>query len=222
MKWKRTADKKIANTIAVLTGLFAASVVMTNAVSGNVINVGPFTFVAGTLLYPVTFLLTDILSETFGRRTAQRAVWVGFAAQVLAVFFIWTVMQFDSIDTEMNAAFEKLFAPVPRIVLGSMTAYLISQTIDVKMFHWIKKKTDKRWLWLRNNGSTMTSQAVDTILFVLIAFAGALKTEILIAMMVGQYAAKAILAAIDTPFCYLAVNIVEAYTGVRHGRFKQF
>jgi len=221
MKWKRPADEKASSTIAILTGLFAASVVMTNAVSGNVINAGPFTFVAGTLLYPVTFLLTDVLSEVFGKRTAQRAVWTGLGAQALAVFFVWMVLQFDSIDTEMSEAFEKLFAPVPRIVLGSMIAYLISQTLDVRIFHWIKKKTNKRWLWLRNNGSTMISQLIDTFVFVTVAFFGRLDAETLIAMMAGQYTAKALLAAIDTPFCYLAVNIVRKKTGVKHGEYER-
>lgn len=191
--------------LPVLFGLFCAAVVMTNAVSGNVIAVGPFVFVAGTLLYPVTFLLTDALSEVYGKLTAQRAVWAGFVAQALAVGFIQVVSAFPSIEPEMQAAFDGAFQPVLRIVVASMVAYLVSQTIDVRLFHWIRSRTNSRHLWLRNNGSTIVSQAIDTAVFVTVAFAGELEVGTLVAMAGGQYAAKAILAALDTPLCYALV-----------------
>jgi len=212
----KAIEKRHVTALAFLFGLFASAVVVTNAVSGNVINVGPFTFVAGTLLYPVTFLLTDVLSEVFGKRAAQRAVWCGFVAQLLAVAFIQALRWFPSIDPEMAAAFEKLFAPVPRIVLGSMTAYLIAQSIDVRLFHAIRDRTHGEHLWLRNNGSTLVSQAVDTAVFVVVAFAGVLDTGTLVAMALGQYTAKAIMAAADTPLCYAAVELTRKY--IRGGR----
>ena len=191
--------------LPVIFGLFASAVVMTNAVSANVIMVGPFIFVAGTLLYPVTFLLTDILSETWGKRTAQRAVWTGFAAQFLAVGFVQFAALFPSIDPAVGEAWREVFLPTFRIAVASMSAYLVAQTIDVHVFHRIRELTKGRHLWLRNNVATIVSQGFDTTIFVLIAFAGVLPWETLAWMMLGQYVAKAILAAIDTPLAYVAV-----------------
>lgn len=211
----REGSTRHAKALTVLFGLFTAAVVMTNAVSGNIIEVGPFVFVAGTLLYPVTFLLTDIISECYGRRVAQRAVVTGFVAQLLAVAFIHIVAMFPSTDPRTAYAFAQLFNPVGRIVMASMTAYLISQTIDVRLFHAIRDRTRARHLWLRNNVATILSQGVDTSVFVLVAFLGVLPSEQLVAMMIGQYLAKTFLAAVDTPLCYLGVWALKRYTGRR-------
>lgn len=198
-------------TLVTLVALFTSTVVVTNAVSGNLIHVGPFLFVAGTLSYPLTFLLTDIISECFGKKRAQRAVWLGFIAQVISVAFIFGVMQFSSATEEMGEAFRQVFAPVARIVVASMVAYVVAQSVDVAVFHRIKAKTGGKWLWLRNNVATIIAQSVDTALFVAIAFIGVLSPGELMAMFTGQYLAKVILAAADTPFCYLGVFIAQKY-----------
>lgn len=212
-QWNESLDRmaRIRTATTVLVALFTSTVVVTNAVSGNLIHVGPFLFVAGTLSYPVTFLLTDILSEIFGKKVAQRAVILGFIAQLLSVAFIFGVMQFDSATKEMGVAFRSVFAPVFRIVIASMTAYLVAQTVDVTIFHFVKEKTKGRWLWLRNNVATAVAQGIDTLLFVVIAFAGVLPLDAMVAMFAGQYLAKVLLAIIDTPFCYLGVHIVRKY-----------
>lgn len=191
-----------SDLLPVLTGLFAASVVMTNATSANLISVGPFVFVAGTLLYPATFLCTDLISELFGEEAATRAVWTGFAAQVFAVFAIFVMASFPSMDPEIGSAWAKVFTPVWRISLASMCAYLVAQHIDVRIYHSIKHRTGGRHLWLRNNLSTIASQGIDSGIFVLVAFFGVLDAGTLLSMWAGQYAAKAILAALDTPLCY--------------------
>ena len=198
-----------AALLPILFGLFASAVVMTNAVSANVIEVGPFVFVAGTLLYPVTFLLTDILSEIYGKEAATRAVWTGLAAQILSVAFIQSVATFPSLDAGMGEAWGVVFLPTARIAAASMVAYLVAQLIDVRVFHFLRELTDGKALWLRNNGSTIASQGFDTLIFVIVAFAGTLPIDVLAFMILGQYTAKACLALLDTPFCYLAVALTS-------------
>lgn len=189
----------------VMAGLFCACVVMTNAVSAHLVQVGPFVAVAGALLYPVTFLLTDIMSEVHGKETARRAVWLGFACQLLAVCFVQVVALFPGMDPSVEAAWRRVFLPMARLAVASMIAYLIAQLIDVWVFHAVRDATRGRWLWLRNNVATVVAQAVDTAIFVSVAFAGVLPLGTLLKVAAGQYALKVIIAALDTPFCYAGV-----------------
>ena len=106
-------------------------------------------------------------------------------------------------------AYESILGMVPRIVLASMVAYLISQHYDIFAFHFWRQKTKGRFLWLRNNASTMVSQAMDTGLFITIAFWGTVPTAILTEMLLTQYVIKLIIAACDTPFCYLLVALLK-------------
>lgn len=195
--------------LPVLFGMFCSVVVMTNAVSANVITVGPFVCVAGALLYPVTFLLTDIISDVYGRRTATWAVWCGFACQILAAAFVQFAALFPSLNAEVQAAWGLVFLPMFRIALASMVAYLSAQLLDVSIFHKIKRKTKGRHLWLRNNVATSVSQALDTAIFVTVAFLGVLPWPVLWSMVVGQYLLKVVLAILDTPICYLGVYVVR-------------
>jgi hypothetical protein len=110
---------------------------------------------------------------------------------------------------EGQSAYESILGMVPRITLASMIAYLISQHHDVFAFHFWRQKTKGRFLWLRNNASTMVSQALDTGLFIPIAFWGTVSTEVLTEMLLTQYVIKLIIAAGDTPFCYLLVALLK-------------
>jgi uncharacterized integral membrane protein (TIGR00697 family) len=107
-----------------------------------------------------------------------------------------------------QGAYEIILGSTPRIVLASMIAYLISQNHDVWAFHWLKKKTEGKHLWLRNNGSTVASQLIDSVLFIGIAFAGTYPMKTIAVMIASQYLVKVVIAFLDTPFCYL---LVKAY-----------
>ncbi len=102
-----------------------------------------------------------------------------------------------------------MLGAVPRIVLASMVAYLLSQHHDVFAFHFWKRVTQGRFLWLRNNASTMVSQGIDTVLFITIAFIGVIPTNVLLNMIVAQYVIKIVIAIVDTPLCYLMVHLLK-------------
>jgi hypothetical protein len=121
----------------------------------------------------------------------------------------WTPAPF--VSEEFLRSFESVLGFAPRIVVASITAYAISQTHDVYAFHFWRQKTKGKFLWFRNNASTMVSQLIDTVIFITIAFYGVFPTNAILSMIVGQYILKLIIAAVDTPFMYVAVGAWRAF-----------
>ena len=194
--------------VELIIGTFAGLVVIANILASKIITFGPFVVPAAVLVYSTTFLLTDVLAEHWGKKTAQNAVWAGFIANVFLVVGVYIAIMWDAAPFWLNQeAFSLILGSTPRIVLASMVAYLVSQHHDVLSFLWWKKRTKGRMLWLRNNASTWVSQLIDTILFISIAFYGVVPD--IGAMIVGQYVVKLIIAAVDTPFIYGVLNILK-------------
>ena len=150
-----------------LSAIFIASLVTCNLIANKFVTVDlgfkVFVVSAGILPYPITFLVTDLISELYGQKKANRVVISGFIASIFVLFFLWLGGQFNAIpdsivnDNIYNAVFRNAW----RIIAASMVAYLIAQFIDVRIFHFWKKLTNGKHLWLRNNGSTIASQLVD-------------------------------------------------------------
>jgi uncharacterized integral membrane protein (TIGR00697 family) len=196
--------------LAVLATLFVTCLITANIITVKLISVWGWVVPAGIIAYPLTFLFTDVITELYGRRIASRMVWLGFGASILMVILvIGAGLLKPAAIWEGQAAYQSVLGMVPRIVLASMIAYLVSQHHDVFAFSFWRRKTKARFLWLRNNASTMVSQALDTGLFITIAFWGTVPNNILVNMLVTQYVIKLVIAALDTPFCYLMVNLLK-------------
>ena len=196
--------------LAVLATLFVTCLITANIITVKLISVWGWVVPAGIIAYPLTFLFTDVITELYGRKTASRVVWLGFGASILMVILvIGAGLLKPAAIWEGQAAYESVLGMIPRIVLASMIAYLVSQHHDVFAFSFWRRKTKARFLWLRNNASTMASQALDTGLFITIAFWGTVPNNILVNMLVTQYVIKLVIAALDTPFCYLMVNLLK-------------
>ena len=194
---------------------FAALLITANIVAVKPLGLGDWVMPAGIVAYPFTFLVTDTLSEVYGRRTAARVVWMGFALSVLMVALVYLSGALPAAGFwEGQAAFDETLGAVPRIVLGSMVAFLISQNSDVFLFHLVGRLTGGRYLWLRNNASTIASQAIDTALFISIAFGGTVPMDTLLNMMATQYAVKVAIAAADTPLVYALVAAIRRWEPV--------
>lgn len=192
------ADKKLILLIA----LFVTSVTTANVLAGKIVAFGDYIVLpAAVVTYAFTFLLTDIINELYGRQTAQRAVFFGFYAQVFAMVMIYVGMLLPALEQEMQDAYEMLLGQNFRFVVASMAAYFVSQSWDVWIFNKLKNKTNGRHKWLRNNASTMSSQFIDTAIFITIGFIGSVPS--IWAMILSQYCVKLILALLDTPFFYL-------------------
>lgn len=191
-----------------ITALFVTSLVVANVVTGKILSLdaGFFNFIVpgAFLLYAVTFLMTDLMNELYGRKEAQTLVKVGFIASVFAAIMIYLTQLLPAAPfaMEVQEAYEILLGTNMRFVFASMIAYYLSQTWDVWFFSKLKDRTNGRHKWLRNNASTMTSQLLDTVIFITIAFIGTPGVELGI-MMFSQYVLKLLIAAVDTPIFYL-------------------
>ncbi|MDP6435829.1 MAG: queuosine precursor transporter [Gammaproteobacteria bacterium] len=166
----------------------------------------------GVIFYSGIFFATDLLSERYGRAAANRAVMIGFSVSCIIVLMMSMALLFAPTDRpetaefsqRIQSSFENILDFTPRFVFGSLFAYLISQRLDVWSFHYIKEKTGGRALWLRNNLSTMTSQAVDTLIYSLVVWWGVVDLQTAIQLGVVKYGFKVAIAMFDTPFIYWA------------------
>jgi len=170
------------------------------------------------LAYAVTFLASDCYAELYGRRAAQVVVNVAFAMNFVVLALVWSTLVAPGIDPEVAAAFDTALGPATNIVIGSLLAYVVSQNVDVVLFHAIRDRTGEGLLWLRNVASTATSQAIDTVIFVAVAFVVApavlgigmpMSVGEAALLIVGQYLLKLGIAVVDTPFVYLIVRAVR-------------
>lgn len=192
-----------------LASLFLASLVTCNLVANKFLTVDlgfkVFTLSAGALPYPITFLATDLLSELYGRRRASLVVWSGFVALGFTLLALWAGDQFRAIPDSpvSDAVYTAAFQNAPRVIAASMTAYLIAQLVDVRLFHFWRDLTGGRHLWLRNNASTILSQLLDSLLVVLVLFWGVRPAGDMAAIVVDLWLFKTLVALADTPLFYL-------------------
>lgn len=218
------------NVQVVLVALFVTALVTAQLTAAKVLAVPlPFSFpVLGSVLilpgaslaYALTFFASDCYAELYGRRAAHVVVTVGFAMSLVLLGLVWGTILAPAAESSVDpAAFASVLGASTNIVLGSLLAYLVSQNWDVFVFHWLREYTNGRALWLRNVGSTATSQALDTVIFVGVAFAlapdllgigSALPVGVLLGLAVGQYLLKLLIALVDTPFVYAVVGYARS------------
>lgn len=169
----------------------------------------------GNIVYASSFLVTDILSENYGKKEAQKAVWIGFFSLISMTLLMNLALAFQPLTGDEFApiahdATSTIFGLMPRIAIASLAAYLLSQRHDVWAYHfWRKRFSKENQIWLRNNLSTMVSQLIDSSVFVLIAFYGVFETPVLVEIFITTYILKFVVAASDTPFIYWGKRIFK-------------
>jgi uncharacterized integral membrane protein (TIGR00697 family) len=207
----------------VLAALFIASLVVTNLIANKFVTVdlGFRTFVisAGMIPYPFTFLITDILSEIYGKRKTTNVVISGFFATLFVLLILWLGGVFPAIDQShvTDETYNTVFANSYRVVASSMVAYLIAQFADLKLFHFWKKLTNGKHLWLRNNASTIVSQLLDTTLVITVLFVGKMTFPEMAELIKDGWLYKIIFALGDTPLMYLAVVLIRKKFNLKEG-----
>ena len=195
-----------------LYGVIIFSLLLANIMGPKLTVIAGLQTSMGVILYSSIFFATDLLSEKYGRKEAQRAVLLGFFVSVALVVMTQISMLFLPSNMPQTSAFAlsvheatvTLFDYTPRFVFGSLLAYLISQSFDVWVFHRIRDATDGRHLWLRNTGSTLLSQIIDTLIYGLVVWWGLVDLVTALQLAATKYLFKFAIAVIDTPFIYLA------------------
>tara|TARA_A100001035_G_scaffold218487_1_gene178394 strand:+ start:9 stop:665 length:657 start_codon:yes stop_codon:yes gene_type:complete len=199
----------------VLSGIFIASLVTCNLIANKFVSVDlgfkVFIVSAGILPYPLTFLVTDLISELYGQRKANLVVFSGFVASVFVLIFLWLGSQFSAISGSIvdDITYDSVFQNAWRLIAASMVAYLFAQFVDVRIFHFWKRLTKGKHLWLRNNGSTIASQLIDTALVVCILFVGVWESDQIYSAILDGWLFKMLMAFIDTPIIYGVIHLLK-------------
>lgn len=189
-----------------LIGIIAGSVVMMNILVNKSVIIFGIGATSGNVFYAMVFLATDILSENYGGKEARKSVMIGFFISILTLIGAWVAIAMTPAPWDTaHQPMSQLLTPMYRIIAGSMVSFFVSNMLDTYTYQWLRDKFPKH-LWLRNNGSTMTSQLVDTLLFASIALLGTMPFDAWVQVLISTYILKVIIAAIDTPFLYLVAK----------------
>ncbi|MGG6296048.1 queuosine precursor transporter [Leptolyngbya sp. AN02str] len=190
-----------------ITGLFVAVLLISNIASTKILALGPFTFDGGTILFPLSYIFGDILTEVYGYGRSRKVIWIGFLTAILmSVTFALVGALPPAADWELQDAYMSILGQTPRIVLASLIAYFAGNFSNAYTLSKLKLKTRGRWLWLRTISSTLIGQLIDTGLFVAIAFAGLLPNSLLWTIVLSNYIFKCGVEVLCTPLTYAIVN----------------
>lgn len=191
----------------VIVALYVTVLITANTVAIRVLDIGPFTADAGTLTFPIAYIVGDVLTEVYGYRIARRVIWLGFIANTFAVAIYQMAVRIPSVDEPaFQDAFTMVFNATPRILLASMAAYLVGSFVNAFVLARLKVMTEGRWLWMRTIGSTVLGEGLDTIVFVLIAFGGVFPGEVIWAMLYTNWTVKIGIEVLATPITYRVVD----------------
>jgi queuosine precursor transporter len=203
-----------------ITAVFITSLILSNIIAVKLIAVGPFFMPAGILIFPVSYIFGDILTEVYGYARARRVIWTGFGCNLLAVLVIWLSIQFSpapfwklgSLESPQAAqqAYQAIFGFTPRILAASFVAYLVGEFLNSFILAKVKIATQGRYLWLRTIGSTLIAQMADSGIFIFLAFWGMIPMGALGKMILTQWLMKSAYEALVTPGTYLVVKHLKS------------
>jgi uncharacterized integral membrane protein (TIGR00697 family) len=178
--------------------------------AAKVAQVRGFTFGAGVLFFPISYIFGDVLTEVYGYARARKVVWAGFGALAFASFMSWAILAFPPAPGwPQQAAYETVFGATPRIVLASLVAYFCGEFCNSYVLAKMKLFTEGRFLWARTIGSTIVGEAVDSLVFYPTAFLGAWETDLVLRVMVSNYVLKVLWEAVMTPVTYRVVGFLK-------------
>ncbi|MDD5040270.1 MAG: queuosine precursor transporter [Patescibacteria group bacterium] len=198
----------------IILGLFVAVILISNIASSKIVDIGPFTFDGGTILFPLAYIFGDILTEVYGYRMSRRAIWTGFISAGLMSVVLIIVGKLPAADGWTNQeAYNAILGLTPRIVAASLVAYFAGEFSNSFTLAKVKIATKGRFLWIRTIGSTFIGEGIDTMLFVIIAFMGILPVGTLITIIVSNYIFKVCVEIIATPATYAIVKRLKQATG---------
>jgi len=197
----------------VITVSFVVVLLLSNIVAVKPVRILDFLRLdldSGTLMFPISYIFGDVLVEVYGYARSRRVIWMGFGFNLLAALLFWVIVMLPpSPEWKMQEAFAMILGQTPRIVVGSLIAFWCGEFVNSYVMAKMKIWTGGRYLWTRTISSTMVGQAVDTVLFQTIAFAGVWETGLLLRVIVWNYTAKVLYEALATPLTYAVVGFLK-------------
>jgi uncharacterized integral membrane protein (TIGR00697 family) len=207
-------------------GLFVAVLVTSNFIAAKLISIGGLVLPAAVLLFPVSYIIGDVLTEVFGYAAARKAIWLGFACNIVVVLATWISIVMPAAPTwslsglegssASQIAYRAVLGVAPRIVFASLLAYLVGEFLNAAVLARIKIATRGRFLWVRTIGSTLVGQLADSAIFITIAFAGSVPGVVLGQIVIAQWLVKSGIEAAATPVTYLVVSRLKRLVGTDH------
>ena len=211
----RRRAEPVGRWLPLVTGLFVTVLIISNIVAVKLVAIGPLVVTAAIVLFPISYIVADVLTEVYGYAVARRTIWIGFLCNVVAVLAIVLGGLIPPAPFwEQQAAYDAILGYSVRLVAASFVAYVGGEFLNAFVLAKLKVRTAGRHLWLRTISSTVVGQAVDSALFVAVAFAGVLAANELVVAMVSQWAAKVLYETAATPLTYAAVRFLKRSEGV--------
>lgn len=196
--------------LSAISVFFVSVLLISNVASTKIVDLGWFVFDAGTLLFPLSYIFGDILTEVYGYKSSRSVIWLGFSmALLMSVIFIIVGKLPPASDWANQDAYNAILGLTPRIVIASLIAFFAGEFSNSYVLAKMKIATSGKWLWARTIGSTIVGELLDTLLFVVIAFWGILPNELLITIIVSNYLFKTGVEVIFTPITYKIVGFLK-------------
>jgi queuosine precursor transporter len=199
----------------IIMALFVAVLLISNIASTKILSLWKFNFDGGTLLFPLSYIFGDILTEVYGYKKARRVIWTGFFAAGLMGLVLMIVTKLPAAaDWPFQDDFQNILGMTPRIIIASLVAFFAGSFSNSYILAKLKVVTKGKFLWIRTIGSTIVGEGIDTVLFILIAFLGVLPTSLLIAVFISNYVFKTGMEVVLTPVTYRIVKFLKSKEGV--------
>jgi uncharacterized integral membrane protein (TIGR00697 family) len=200
----------------VVVALFITSLITANIIAVKLVSIGPFVVPAAAIVvFPLSYIFGDILTEVYGYREARRVIWLGFLCNLVVVVAIYVGQILPPAPVfDAQAAYERILGFTPRLLLASFVAYLVGEFANSIVLARLKIATGGRWLWMRTISSTLVGQALDSAIFISVAFVGSVPSDALLGLIVTQWLAKSAYEVVATPLTYLVVGYLKRKEGV--------
>ena len=198
-----------------VTAIFITSLLTANVIAVKLLQFGKLILPAGVIIFPVSYIVGDVLTEVYGYSRARQVIWLGFACNLLMVIAVWIAGKLPPAPFwDGQAAYERILGYTPRLLLASFTAYLFGEFSNAFVMAKMKIATRGRWLWMRTIGSTLVGEGLDSLVFVTLAFVGTMPVGALVQTVVTQWLVKTAYEALATPVTYAVVNALKRAEGV--------
>lgn len=193
-----------------VVALFVTCLIVSNIIGTKLAMFQGQVVTAAIVIFPISYICGDVLTEVYGYRQARLAIWLGFLCNLLAVIAIWVGQQIPAAPFwDGQAAYERILGNTPRLLLASFLAYLVGELVNSFVLAKMKIATQGRWLWMRTIGSTIVGQGLDSLIFVVVAFLGTIAPTAMLSTIVTQWLLKTVYEAIATPLTYVVVNFLK-------------
>ncbi len=218
----RAAGERVAGSPAryslafvAIVAVFVTCLITANITAVKLVSIFGLVLPAGVVVFPISYIAGDVLTEVYGFRTARRVIWLGFLCNLLAVVVISVAGLLPAAPFwDAQGAYERILGYAPRLLVASFAAYLVGELANSFVLSRMKVATNGRWLWSRTIGSTLVGQGLDSLVFIVLAFAGVIPISAMFAAILTQWLAKSAYEALATPLTYLVVNRLKRSEGV--------